>query len=572
MAAQVLSRTPTMLRINLYLHIHRSSPKTFVLRNMAEPMSIIASISAVAGLVDASCSLAGSLYKTFRVIKDAPRAVQKLSKELRSFHDLLQDVYNLLQRYSTSLLVTEDGLSIDSVQSVLQECQRELESVQKTAATFEKQPNKLKNTTARFRWVVDKRKIKQHCQTIEQLREHVNTGLSVLSQYVESGIEDLVCTDTSHSHYDIKARERSKSLHSQVTEVHNVLDTSIMDTRNLLSSEVGTVRSDVKDVAVKVAMSQEGLQKDIQTSHDHLYREVSHAGGQTSHGIERIQNDLRDTNLLVQRNRQHTTQEFLQLNQSIRNIDSMLSQVLSLYSEREENLPNCSLARYPRLEGLMLSLLMMKSSLVSALSQLKSKSSLDISEEETEFLLSEFDNLVAFSHEASALRIRQRSTKVEGEDRPSRGCINHTSMARNYALDVDSFSQPSLTRRKRLRALSHADASGRLILTLSNRAGDISGRPAGVLNAAFSYVPNVYIHKIGVYATFRKEIRTGLNPSIKRSLRVIRVFDYGDSTYCQLLKILQEDDLHRLQRMLSCGQIRPWDQNWGGWNLLTVCQ
>ena len=153
---------------------------------MADPMSIIAGISSVSSLADASCSLAGSLYKTYRAIKDAPRAVQRLSKELEQVYELLQNVDNLLQRYSTSLLVTEDGLSIDSVQSVLRECQTELESVQKTAATFETQPSRLKNTTARFRWVVDERKIKQHCQTIEQLRQHLNTGLSVLSQYVKS--------------------------------------------------------------------------------------------------------------------------------------------------------------------------------------------------------------------------------------------------------------------------------------------------------------------------------------------------------------------------------------------------
>ena len=381
-----------------------------------------------------------------------------------------------------------------------------------------------------------------------------------------------MCTDASHSQYDISARERDKSLHTQVTEVHSVLDTSATDTRNLVSSGFGTIRSDIEQVAVKMAHSQEELQTNIQTSHDHLYQEVSHAGVQTSHGIERIQDDLRDTNLLVQRNWQHTMQEFLQLNQSIRSIDSMLSQVLLLYSEREESPPNCSLAQHSRLEGLMLSLLLMKSSLVSALSELKSKSSLDISEEETEFLLSEFENLVAFSHEASALRIRQRSIKAEGEDRPSRGCINHTSTARNYTLDVDSLSQSTATRRGRLRTLSHADASGTLELRFENRAGDINGRSASVLNASFSYVPNVDVHKTGVYATFQKEIRMGLNPSIKRSLRVIHIFDYHESTYKQLKMVLLTDNLHGLQRMLSCGQIRPWDQNRAGWNLLSVCR
>ena len=385
-------------------------------------------------------------------------------------------------------------------------------------------------------------------------------------------IENMVCTDTSHSHYAIKARERDKSLHSQVTEVRNVLDTSATETKTLVSSEFGTVRSNIEQVAVKVAVSQEGLQKFIQTSHDHLYQEVSHAGLQTSHGIERIQNDLRDTNILVQRNLQHTIQEFLQLNQSIKNIDSMLSRVLLLYSEREEALLDCSLAQHPRLEALMLSLLMMKSSLVSAISELKSKSSLDISEEETEFLLSEFENLVGFSHQASALRIRQRCIKVAGEDRTSCRCTNHTSITQNYALDVDNFSQPIVTRRERLRTLSHADASGIMKLSFESRAGDINGRPTSVLNATFSYIPNLDVHSTGLYAAFRKEMRMGLNPSIKRSLRVIRVFDYYESTYEELTNVLREDDLHGLQRMLSCGQIRPWDQNWCGWNLLTVCQ
>lgn len=149
---------------------------------MADPLSIIAGISSVASLADVSCSLAGSLYRTFRAIKDAPRAIERLSKELEQLHDILLDVDNLLQRYSTSLLVTEDGLSTGSVQSVLQECQTELESVQKTAALFEKQPSKSRNAAARFRWVFDEPKIKQHCQTIEQLRRDVDTGLSLLSQ------------------------------------------------------------------------------------------------------------------------------------------------------------------------------------------------------------------------------------------------------------------------------------------------------------------------------------------------------------------------------------------------------
>ena len=384
--------------------------------------------------------------------------------------------------------------------------------------------------------------------------------------------KDLVYTEPSHSQHDIKARERYRSIHSQVAEVRNVLNTSAMETRDLVSSKVGTVRSDIEQVAVEVAINQEGLQTSIQTSHDHLYQELSHAGVQTFHGIERIQNDLRDINFLMQHEQQHNLQEFLQMSQSIKNIDSMLSRVLSLYSGREESLLACDLVKHPRLEGIMFSLLMMRSSLVSAISELKSNSSLDVSEDETEFLLGEFENLVAFSHEASALRIRQRCIRAEGEDWPSHGSTNHTSMTGNYVLDVDSFSQPIVTRRER-RTSSHADASGRLKLSFGNRAGDVSGRPASILDATFSYVPNQDFHSTGVYATFQKEMRVGFKPSVNRSLRAVRIFPRGmDSTFKHLIEVLQADDLQGLQRMLSCGQIRPWDQELGGDNLLTVCQ
>ena len=334
-----------------------------------------------------------------------------------------------------------------------------------------------------------------------------------------------------------------------------MLDISTMGMKNLVSSEVGTVRNDIEQVAVKAAISQEVLQTNMQTSHDHLYQEISHAGALTSQGIDKFQNDLRDTNLLVQRNQQHSIQEFLQMKQSIKNIDLMVSQVLSLYSGREENLLDCSLVQHPRLEGIMFSLLMMRSSLVSAISELKSKSSLEISKEETDFLLNEFEHLVAFSHDASALRIRQRCIKAEGGEQPPRGCTNHTSVPGNYALDVDSFSQPTVTRRVRLRTLSHANTSEKLTLSFENRADDGDGRPTSILNATFAYVPNLDVHKTGLYATFRKRMRMGLDPSIKRSLRVIRVFDRDDDILKQVMDVFLADDLHDLQRMLSYGQI-----------------
>lgn len=126
-----------------------------------------------------SYRLADALYKSFRAVKEAPRSIQRLSTEVGCLHNLLQEADGLVKRYSTSLSVTKDGLSIDVLQSLLQECQAELAEIQKTTATFQKKPSKFKSVSKNVKWVLDEPKIKQHYELLEGLERRIDTALSV---------------------------------------------------------------------------------------------------------------------------------------------------------------------------------------------------------------------------------------------------------------------------------------------------------------------------------------------------------------------------------------------------------
>lgn len=84
---------------------------------MGDPLSAVASAASIAGLAEVSCRLAGSLFKSFQAIKDAPQNIRRLSNELEQLHCLLREIDNLVKRYNNSQL--QNGLSIATVQSLL---------------------------------------------------------------------------------------------------------------------------------------------------------------------------------------------------------------------------------------------------------------------------------------------------------------------------------------------------------------------------------------------------------------------------------------------------------------------
>lgn len=150
---------------------------------MAEPMSVVGSVASIAGLADVSCRLAASLYKSFRAVKEAPQSIQRLSEELGHFHGLLQEVDTVAKSYSTSLSVTKDNMSINTLQSLLQECQTELVRLQNTVTSFQKKPNKFKNIANNLKWVRDEKTVEAHYRSLERLGRRVDTALSLTGRY-----------------------------------------------------------------------------------------------------------------------------------------------------------------------------------------------------------------------------------------------------------------------------------------------------------------------------------------------------------------------------------------------------
>ena len=147
---------------------------------MGDPLSAVASAASIAGLAEVSCRLAGSLFKSFQAIKDAPQNIRRLSNELEQLHCLLREIDNLVKRYNNSQL--QNGLSIATVQSLLQDCKTELDEVEGTTAPF--RTDSSLHAAKSIKWVVGmRRKIDRHCQAVDRLGHRLDIALSVFGRY-----------------------------------------------------------------------------------------------------------------------------------------------------------------------------------------------------------------------------------------------------------------------------------------------------------------------------------------------------------------------------------------------------
>ena len=94
----------------------------------------------------------------------------------------------------------------------------------------------------------------------------------------------------------------------------------------------------------------------------------------------------------------------------------MLSDLSSLRLVPRGNRPKFALAQHSRLDSIMLSFMLMRSSLYSVVSQLNSAVSENVSKDAARFLVDEYEKLVAFGHEASALRRRRSFEGLDDDD------------------------------------------------------------------------------------------------------------------------------------------------------------
>ena len=208
----------------------------------------------------------------------------------------------------------------------------------------------------------------------------------------------------------------------------------------------------------------------------------------------------------TRRVQRQSSQHQRMLNRGSSHMESILSQLSSLRREPQGKRPKSSLAQHPNLNSIMLSLMLMRSSLYCAVSQLDSTVPAKISEKALTFLLDEFEQLVAFGHEASALRSRQRFSDGDTDEESLLRLTTSTSTSRNYSLEVDHISTVNTTSRKQSRTLYHRNMLGLLALEFEEKIGNHNGVPINMLNASFRFAPKNNIHKTGVFASFQKEV------------------------------------------------------------------
>ena len=304
--------------------------------------------------------------------------------------------------------------------------------------------------------------------------------------------------------------------------------------------------------------------------HDRLRSEFLQTERRGFRGLETIRIGIRDVGVIRRAQRQ-SSQHLRRLYRSINHIESKLSELSSVQREPQSTRPTSALVQHPRLDSIMLSLMLMRSSLYTAVSQIRTAVSAKVSEEAGKFMLDEFEKLVAFSHEASALRTCQSYSGADGDDGRLPEVATYTAMLRHYSLDVDHFPITSVTTKKQSRALSHFSTLGRLEIRFKRKTGHRNGSPTSMAVGSFQFIPNPNAHSTGVFALFRKEMQLASKPFISRTLREIRqIVRDDDQVGRPLVTALINDDLSSVQRMLSSGQIRPWDQDWGGRDLLKV--
>ena len=249
----------------------------------------------------------------------------------------------------------------------------------------------------------------------------------------------------------------------------------------------------------------------------------------------------------------------------------MLSELSAIRLEPQGNRPQSALVQHSCLDSIMLSLMLMRSSLYCAVSQLNSAVSAKVSEDVGKFLLDEFEQMVAFVREASELHNRQSFNRVDSNEKRLPQLTTHAATLRNYSLNADNFPIPRVTSKKQWRKISHFSTLGRLDVTFEEKTEARNFMPTSIVIASFHFIPNLNIHSIGIFALFRREMQIASKPSISRTLREIRQITRDDDQVGRpLVTALIHDDLPCIQRMLSSGQIRPWDQDWGGRNLLKV--
>ena len=367
---------------------------------------------------------------------------------------------------------------------------------------------------------------------------------------------------------DLAARERDEVLHTQVMEARNDVKLSAALTKSLVTTHFSAIGNSVEQIASQAASEHTGLQVEIRHGHDSIRQHVSLTQRQGCQKIKSLQKDFRNMQSSTRKAQRNHSRELLRLDHSIHRLDTILSGLSTLHVSSEGAGSRSALIQHSGLEAMMLSLMLMRTSLYDAVSNLRSEEHSKISKDGVDLLLAEYQDLVAFCHEAAAIRINRSSDRLRGESGELKTLSVHRSMSTEYSVAIESLTRSESGLKYRWYTKSYLNTIGHLTLKFLEETGDYEGLPTKIVGASFLFIPSMDVHSTGVYASFQNQVKTAENPSIARVLREVR-------TICgEAMEAFHNDNLPAIQNMLSNGHIRPWDVNeifpYGICNMISV--
>ena len=352
---------------------------------------------------------------------------------------------------------------------------------------------------------------------------------------------------------DLATRERDEVLYTQVMEARDDLKSSAAVTKSLVTTHFSAIGNSFEQIASQAASGHAELQTEIRNGHNSIRQHVSLTQRQGCRKIESLQKDFRNMQSSTRKAQLNHRRELLRLDHSIHRLDSILSGLSSLHVSSEGADSRSALVQHSGLEGMMLSLMLMRTSLYDAVSNLRSEQQIKISKDGVDLLLAEYQDLVAFCHEAAAIRINRRSDRLGAESGELKMLSTHRSMSTEYSVAFDSLTRSESGPKYRWCTKSYFNSLGHLTLRFLEEVADYNSSPAKVVGASFLFAPSLNVHSTGVYASFQKQTRTAGKPLIARVLREIRIIGYD------AIRAFMNDDLPTIRNMLSSGHIRPWD-------------
>ena len=253
-------------------------------------------------------------------------------------------------------------------------------------------------------------------------------------------------------------------------------------------------------------------------------------------------------------------------------LESVLSRLPPPNSEEMGNSQDPMLVQCSDIEAATFTLMFLKPKLQNVVSAMLSAGEIGFSKEVSDFLLDGLENLLAFGYQKSLTLVRSGMRGSLSQKVPLAGPINCTLLEGNTTLAYDQVStiSPKHIRRRWSKRFCF-DARGLLDLRFESEDGGCTTLPTSAMRVSFTFLPPTYLSCTGVSASFRQVMRMMREPSISRKLRDFRVIDLDDNGFgSRVLESIQSDDLQSVQRMLSTGELRPWDCDMLGRRLIHV--